>query len=60
MHICYIKNPRLGHDLPRSDFATILFSRNFAFTFTKFCENKTLLKVSKVTVTKHGKANAPA
>ena len=46
---------RLGHDLLKSvkdrvisPFLKILFSRNFAYA--KFCENKTLTKISKFTV----------
>ena len=54
-HIREAKNSRLRHDLHMSvndrvisAFTRILFSRNFAYA--KFCENKTLAKISEITV----------
>ena len=52
---CDVKNLRLGYDLPTSvngilicHFARVLFPQNFADA--KFCENKTLAKISEFTV----------
>ena len=51
-HSCHANNSRLVHDLPTSvidsDFARILFSRNFAYT--KFRKNKSLAKISEITL----------
>ena len=52
-HIRQVKNSPLGHDLPtsvngKSDFTSVLFSRNFSFA--KFRKNKTLTKISEFTV----------
>ena len=55
-HICDVKVLRLGHDLPCISVNDIvilpfhkdLFSQNFACA--KFCENKTLAKISEFTV----------
>ena len=58
-HICHVKNSRQGHDLHTTvndrvilPFCKGTFSRNFAYV--KFCENKTLPKISEFTVAGKG------
>ena len=52
--ICYINNSGLGHDLPKSVNNRVIspFCKGFIFTklFAKFCENKTLVKISEFRV----------
>ena len=51
-HISTYKNLRLRHDLPISENNRVItpFRSNFIFTYTKFSEYKTLVKISELTV----------